>query len=458
MDFKKINLLLWCSPGFGLVDMWLPVIRNLKENNDVMIDFVFPEPSSLRLEEKNSTLFKVSEKFANRVIYRGYSGRWFASPTLTEACSGIKFSKFDEKIMNISIRLLEGNASKYLFLKVIGKYILVFLKYFISIKENFFGQCLYDISFLKNKDGVLCDITTEEKNVNNELREELKNLTKFSMFHGASVTWVTPDFNCEKAVIKRPDVVVYNASNFEKNGYKRCFGVLEKNLIHVGIPKHDKDWIDFIGKQCDSIEEEVFKPFVFVIGRPASPYNRPERKKKALKDIYDIVCTKYKLNLVVKTHPKESLDGVDGNIYNEALGVENYGKNWMYSNIHPFVLGKKSIFSICFYSGVSLDMLAINKPTVEYLDLDGLPAYDNQDSFRDKLGIPVLQFRYINLVLGVSSKLELDKNIKLILSQYDETFLKLRLKYEEYFEPFDSSSEIVANDIINRLTQKGEYD
>ena len=30
-----------------MIDVWLPVIRKLKEKNDIKIDFVFPEPSSL---------------------------------------------------------------------------------------------------------------------------------------------------------------------------------------------------------------------------------------------------------------------------------------------------------------------------------------------------------------------------------------------------------------------------
>jgi len=37
------RILLWCSPGFGVVDIWLPVIRKLKEKGGVTIDFVFPE-------------------------------------------------------------------------------------------------------------------------------------------------------------------------------------------------------------------------------------------------------------------------------------------------------------------------------------------------------------------------------------------------------------------------------
>ena len=59
LNIKYMHLLMWCSPGFGLIDTWLPVIKKLKENNKIRIDFVFPEPSSLILEDKNSDLFKL---------------------------------------------------------------------------------------------------------------------------------------------------------------------------------------------------------------------------------------------------------------------------------------------------------------------------------------------------------------------------------------------------------------
>ena len=60
------RLIMWCSPGFGMVDVWLPVIRHLKEQDEVTVDFVFPEPSTLRLEDEHTTLFQLAEKFSDR--------------------------------------------------------------------------------------------------------------------------------------------------------------------------------------------------------------------------------------------------------------------------------------------------------------------------------------------------------------------------------------------------------
>ena len=445
------HILLWCSPGFGLVDMWLPIIRKLKKKGGVKIDFIFPEPSSLRLEEKNSDLFNLAEQFSDNTIYRGYSGRWFIAETLVDAKAGIKFSKFDEKIMRLSSRLTRGVVSKYFFLRLIGRYISIILKYIITTKENFSHYAFYDFSSSNNIDAILCDITVEEKHVNKELRNEFKNVQKFSVFHGLSATWVEPYFNCEKTVSKRSNVTVYSVSNLETDGYKKCFGILDKNIVHAGIPRHDNDWIKFIFNQVNRTEEEVFDSFVFIIGRPASPYNAAKRKKAALKDIHNKICIENKLKLIVKTHPKESLDGVDGKIYEDALGLENYGKTWVYSNTHPFVLGSKAIFAVSFYSGVSIDMLAFNKPTIEYLNLEGLESYDNESSLRNKRGAPVFQYRYADLVLGASSTAEFYKHVDSLLNQYNETISPLFLNYNKYFETFSSSSSMVANDIFKKI-------
>jgi len=445
------HIILWCSPGFGVADIWLPVLKKLKQKEDVKIDFVFPELSSLRLEDKNSDLFKISEEFLDEVIYKGYSGRWFVAPSLIKAHNAIKFNNFDEKMTLISRRLSKGKLSNIFFLKIVGNLLSVISKCNFLIKESFSNVALFDLNLFQNVDGVLCDIIFENKGVNRELRTELKDIQKFSMYHGLTATWVTSSFNCNKNVKQRSDVTVYSMSKLESDGYIDCIGVLKENIIRVGIPRHDKDWIEFITNRLSPYEEDEFEPYVFLIGRPASAYNTVERKKNALRDIYNKVCINQNLKIIVKSHPKESLHGVDGEIYTQALGKKNYGKTWIYSNKHPFVLGKKAVFSVSFYSGVSMDMLAINKPTIEYLNLTNLNAYDNDNSFRDEYGDPVFELRYVNLVLGASSNEKFSEHVDSIMNQYNSTTLSLSSKYQEYFDPLINASEIVAKDIYKKI-------
>ena len=445
-------LLLWCSPGFGVIDIWLPIIKKIKEQTGIKIFFVFPEQSSLQLENDNSSLFDLADKFADKVIYRGYSGRFFLESTLFAARSKNKLSDFDTRVVYFANRLANGRMSKYFILKLIGELLLKLFQYVTYIKEIARNQKICRASLLNNADGILCDITKEHKPVNRELRRELKNIKKFSMLHGLAASWLMKNFVCDHAVKKRSDVIVYSMSPLEVDPYKKCFGILEKNIIHVGIPRHDDDWIKFIYSYSSNSNEYIFDdPYVFIIGRQTSPYNTIERKKKALKDIYDIVCKKHNLKIVVKTHPKEHVDGVDGHIYMDALGHENYGKKWIYSDRHPFAIGKKSVFSISFYSGVILDMLAINKPTIEYLNLKGLESYDNANSLKDDKGESVLQYRSANMVLGASSKVDLDKHVETILKKYKETTSTLSSVYKQKFKPFNGASQMVVDDICKKI-------
>ena len=442
------HILAWHANGFASVDMWLSVIKKLREKEGVKIDFLFPEPSTLGLEDKNSDLFNLAEQFSDDIIYKGYSGRWFIAPTLIEArtaMSATKFSKFDAEILRLSARLTKGKASKYIILKIIGRYLLIIYKYFIRIKENLVRQSLYDFSLLSGADGMLLDVTVELKLVHTEPKNELKNIQRFSMLHGLATPGVSNSLKCEQSIDKRSDVTVYSKSHLEVNGYKKCHGILEKNIVHAGIPRHDKDWIEFVCNQFDDIKENMFDSFVFIIGRQVSTHHAAlAERKKALKDIYNVVCIENKLKLVVKTHPKELLDG---SIYRDVLGMENYGKTWLFSSSHPFVLGKKSLFSIAFYSGVPIDMLAINKPTIEYLDLEGT----NKTLLKDENGKIISQYGLVNLVISVSSKLELEQYVGSILNKYESTLLPLKQNYEKYFEPINDASGMVANDIYKKI-------
>jgi len=446
---KKIILL--CSPGFGIVDMWIPIISKLNKAGGVKIYFVFPEPSSLKLEDKNSNLFKISEKFLYIVIFKGHSGRWYKAKTLIEAQKGIKYSKTDDKLFSFAVRLFKGSASKVATIKFFGKLLLNISKFVAYIKESFGSLEQYKVSLLKDFDGVLFDVTVSRKKSNKDIMEATKYIPKFSMLHGLNAAWVEPEFNCEKSIKHNPNVTVYSMSHFEEYGYKKCYGILKKNIIHAGIPRHDKDWIDFIGKQSNDIKNK-FNSYVFIIGRPASPYNTIERKKKVLRDVYNTVCVKYNLKLVVKPHPKESMEGIDGSIYKSALGEKNYGDNWIFSNSHPFVIGKDAIFCVSFYSGVVIDMLAINKPTIEYLNLKGLESYDNDKSLRDKYGNPVFPYRYTNLVFGVDCKHDFEKSVEDILTKDEYLFGKILSNYSNYYKPFDSSSKMVCDDILKKIS------
>lgn len=449
MDKK---LLLWCSPGFGLVDVWLPVIKEIRESHHAYVIFAFPEPSSIFLEDKESLLFKLADDFADSIIFKAQSGYWYSSEGLSAIQGHSRYDRFIFGLLAIARKLSYGSRSKYFYGKKIGgviEFITRSISRFIEVSVGF--KEFNPVDFKDKFDGVLCDITVGNQGVNSDLYESFKNVYKFSMLHGLGAFWVKKNFNCQDhAQAFRSDFVVFNMSDMENNGYQQCFGVLPKNLIHAGIPRHDLDWMNFIGEY--NSDAECVGDYIFIIGRPASGYNTVERKIKALREISELAYEKYGLKIIVKKHPKESLDGIDGKIYREGLGQKSYGEKWIYSSDHPINIGKNARFCVCFYSGVAIDMLKLGKPTIEYLDLRGLPRYDNQDSLRDPKGTAVFGERYAGLVIGVSSKKELEESVDAIMKSAGSVLKSLQNNYLRYFEPFEGASSFVAKEIIRRIS------
>ncbi len=451
---NKRTIYLLCSPGIGLADTWLPVIWELKKKNFSII-FVFPEMSSLALVDDQDQLFKISEKLVDGVLFRVYSGEWVATKNLYSAYKISQISNFDKFYLKFTNRLKNGRISVIPGFPYLGKAMYLAFK-FKEILKNKVSHGPYILSnridFFGKAFAILYDATVEKKPVNHDFLTLFKTVKKFSMFHGIGATWNDCDFPCNKGSIEkfpREDLTVFPFSLLEVDGYLKCFNLDRNNVFVPGIVRHDKRWIEYIIKNSrNAINTIPFESFIFLISRPASPFNPVDRKLKALKDIYDVICKKLGKKIIIKKHPKEDLNGVDGKLYNEAFGSENYNITWCYSNLHPLLLGTKCEFGISFFSGVPIDLIALGKPTVEYLNLNCLDRFDNKDSLRDKNGDAVFMQRYAGLVLGSSSREQFELHVDNIISDYDNVALKLRKQYDKYFPYTKNSASIVAENIV----------
>jgi hypothetical protein len=136
-----------------------------------------------------------------------------------------------------------------------------------------------------------------------------------------------------------------------------------------------------------------------------------------------------------------------------VFGTDTYGDKWVYSDLHPFVLGKESTFAISFYSGVVIDMVALGVPTIEYLDLRGIPECDNNESLRDKNGHPVFSYRFLDLVLGASDYDQMKAHAMEILSDRETVLSRLQAKYNELFPQIENVNGKIAQDILSYISK-----
>src|SRR5690625_5063167 len=112
----------------------------------------------------------------------------------------------------------------------------------------------------------------------------------------------------------------------------------------------------------------------------------------------------------------------------------------MFSNAHPFTIGRHCLFAVSYYSGVAVDLIALDIPTIELLDLRGIHKYDELNKLRNKKGDPVLNYRYHGLVLGSSTKEEFIHQVKRVMNHREEV---MKERSEEHTSELQSRGHLV---------------
>jgi hypothetical protein len=450
----KIIYLL-CSPGFGVVDIWLPIVWRLKQNKDVRIILVFPEKSSLNLVQKESQLFKETERLTDGVIFMTYTGKWYATSSLLDSKKITAISNIDKVIFMLTDEMIYGRGSKIYGVPFIGRFIKKIFQNKVSIGNSKYGIRINKFNHFGEAFAILFDVTKEHKPVNADFLYFFKNIKKFSMQHGlGAACWISNNgekYKCEdNKFLHKSDVKTYLSSYFEVDMYKKCYGIDNNNIKVSGIVRHDPLWKKFIINSDLAKQNNIeFDDFVLIISRPISPYNTKERMFDALCNVRDVICGDLGKRIVIKLHPKEDIGNNIFRIYEEVFGRDNLNKTWCYSALHPLYLASKCYFGISFYSGVPLDLLSFEKPTIEYLDLRGLNNYDNEKSLRDKDGHPVFSERFSGLVLGSSNLEQFRRHVFSLENNYNEVVEGLLLKYKEYFYQPKNSIDNIVEDIIS---------
>ena len=271
------------------------------------------------------------------------------------------------------------------------------------------------------------------------------------MHHGVNIG-LDPVFkNSDWLKAQVPDnkkTTYYLFNKVDESFYQDYYNINEDDQMRIGVPRHELKWMrQIIRQQANLSDKYQKKPYVLVISRPLSNFLPLERKKKILQDIKKLVIDNLDFNLVIKCHPKEK----DLTIYEQALGNDQYNKNWFYSKRHPFILAESCKFAITLYSSLCTDFILLGIPVIEYLNLNDLATHDSPDALRDKSDNPVLDYRYHGMVLGVDNFEDLEKNAHKILKNKVEVLSELKNKYQKIFYITDNPSKTVASDIMQKI-------
>jgi hypothetical protein len=448
----KNDVYFLCSPSLGILDNWLPVIWRLKEKkDDLKFIIIFPKASHIDQIHLSNVLIILAARIFDSVVYKSQAGHWLHSISFSQLKGKVKSRKIEWFATKIINKLTKWRVSRPL--SKLIHYVYDKIYKFLRRKELFNWKIAE-----KNGACILYDVYEDSKLYNKDVIESLKETPKFSIQHGININdgGIVDTSKPVQNVETREDVRAYLFSSKERPLYEHKYGIPESLMEVVGVPRHSPEWMEFIrlsilgqSKEIKSLKNDP----IFIISRPGgTDYHPYRRKKKALEAIKQLAWEDLKKNIVIKLHPKEKKEG----IYEEVFGTETYGDKWVYSELHPFVLGKASAFAISFYSGVPVDMLALGVPTIEYLDLREIPECDIDEALRDKMGHPVLSYRYLELVLGASDYDQMKAHAMEIMNDRETVMDRLQAKYNKLFPRIENVNKNIANDILNTISKKPE--
>lgn len=437
---KRRSVCFICSPSLGILDNWLPVSIALKENEPgVELVFVLPKANSVDLIDPDNVLIKMGARVFDKIIFRTHSGLWLEVEKFEQAKKINNLTSVEQFFYKVARR-----GSRFNILKAFSNLIHYVLGC-ADRKKN--AEKIIDLrDSCRPFRAVLFDVYEEQKEYTADLMRCLHGVPKYSIKHGVNIEQGPIVCRCPDGR-KEKEVKAYLFSSEEIEYYKRTYCLRDEELKVVGIPRHDKKWIERIIAEGRELPGAIsWKGYIFIISRSLSPYFTYERKKKAIEDIRRLAFGELKMKLVIKFHPKERSDG----LYEKILGRETYGSQWVFSNAHPFILGQNSSFAISFFSSVAIDMVALGVPVIERLDLRGIEEFDNNESLRDDHGEPVFSFRYLGLALGASDYDRLKYHALNILRERNRALQKLQDVYNKNFPvspgvPTALASEILSN-------------
>lgn len=354
---KVINektLLLIVSPSLGCLDNWLPIISKRKElcpQDKVYIAISASKTVGDIMPE--DALIKLTQQLIDGVFSYTLSQKWAFHKTLVEAKELEQSQKKFEIINKIRRALFKFRMSK-----LVSIYNKIIDMLFV------FDDSVFDVLLPQNTQ-ILYDVYVGEVPTVKKLTERFSYYEKISLCHGIYIHDLPPEESPN--VLGNPGTRCLLYSKSEESYYHKLYSIPYEMMNVVGVPRHDITWVS----KVLSIDENQlftvnkFKPYLFIVSRPGSTkYFSYEKKLISLQNIKKLFIDEKKLRVIVRIHPKERNQG----LYENVFGIENYNKTWCYSELHAYTLAKNAKMAITFFSGVSVDIINLGIPIIQYLE------------------------------------------------------------------------------------------
>ena len=423
-----------CSPNLSILDNWIPILQLLRKKlQDAKFVFIIPKTQVVSEIELNSSLIKFSKDIFDLIIFKSESGVWLCENTFDQIKQIHLKSSF--RYFNYVIRNLDK-----LYLRKSSFILSTLYKKIISI---FFKKNVFKIDIInKTKYFTLFDLHELKQSYMKELYETITTKPNFSIAHEISPRGLKDNYEKKNFHVNKS--MIFSFSDRELEFYKNTHGLCEDQIKVYGIPRHEKNWIKTVIEKENCAKNE--KKYIFLISKPIRPA-LPENKKKIYLEFVKSIADKFDFDIIIKLHPKEKYN----KLFEDVFGINEYNKSWKLSTRHPFFLGKNCEFAISLGSGVPIDLLVLDIPSIQIQNLKGIKEFDNDFSLRDIDGNPVNTLKFLNLVLEAKSFNELEKHVNNILSNRHEVIKKLQNEYNNVYKTFNNVNELIVKNIIGKI-------
>jgi hypothetical protein len=400
-------------PSLGILDVWLPVLDELKKRRpDLTFTAILPRPRVAEEIDADDVLIRIGEAVFDEVVYKTNEGRWVRARSFREAK---EHSRYGLRGVRAYIAKAASLLSRREYVTLEG--------------------------LARNTRAVCFDIFASSKADGHEILKHFKHAPCFSMYHGLNVFAGEGEHSWDLS----EKLLVYTYSEHEFAAYKKTYGLGDGKLKVGGVPRHAQSWVEKIIGETKR-ELPPFDRYIFVVSRPAiTDYLTPEKKRRALEDIKKIAFDDLDCKVVVKLHPTERVAKNKDSLYEEVFGKNTYGKKWTYSSVHPFTLGKYSLFTVVFYSGVAVDMIALGVVPIERLEVNTAPELS--DATRKMLH----DYRGRGLVLPAENYEDLKHHALAIMKDKAAIMRDLKPNYDNFFGTTKESIKLVVDDMCTVL-------
>jgi len=299
---------------------------------------------------------------------------------------------------------------------------------------------------VNNVDILLYDIGSENNHKVSDVLYFFRNNKKYSLPHALAMV-----NDCGEAALGKIDnVTIYIYADFQKIYYETRYGIGVDKMHVVGMPRHDPAWIKTIQDESHKLPDNFDNNnSVVILSRHVhSEHCSFDEKFHSIKNIKKLFIDKLKMKLVIKLHPNEKRERIypskEEKVYENILGLDNYGSTWIYSDLHVLALAESKKLAISLNTGVIFDVIALGVPCIEYLD--SFTELEKSKKYKRKF----TTFEEYGFIEKVSNYHELcDFTDRWIKNPKSISTLS-RDKYGEYFPRFNNISNKMAGEILNK--------